>query len=294
MEYRQVRVISGKGTKPDQFSEALNGIGFDPAGMLYAVGDREVKVFDVEGRLQTRWETEKPPYCVAIRDDMTVFVGEAGQVEMFDRTGKRQNVWRDAERLGVVTSIGFFKDDVLVADAGDRCIRRHDKDGRWLNDIGKDNNTKGFLIPNGYLDFSVDGSGVIHAANPAKHRVERYSLTGELLGHFGRFGTKRPEDFPGCCNPTNLTLTRNGNVVVTEKAGPRMKVYDASGRLLALVGSETFHAECKNMDVAVDGQGRIYVVDTVRLNILVFAANSSETEKAGDAASRTTREVAKP
>lgn len=294
MQYRQIRVISGRGLNPDQFAESLNGIVIDRTGLLYAAGDREVKVFDSEGALQHRWKTEKPPYCVAIRGDDAVFVGEAGQIETFDRTGRRRDVWRDAERLGTVTAIGFFEDHVLVADAADRCIRRFDTRGQWLNDIGKDNNTRGFLIPNGHLDFGVDDKGVIHAANPAKHRVERYTMSGALLGHFGKFGGRRPENFPGCCNPTNLALMGDGNLVVTEKASPRLKVYDTAGGLLTFVGPQTFEAECKNMDVAVDGQGRIYVVDTVRLSILVFAPEASEDKTGGGAAGTSAQGVTEP
>ena len=276
VNYRQVKIISGKGTSPDQFSASLNGIAIDPAGLLYAAGDSEVKVFDPEGKLLRRWPTEKPAICVAINDGGHVFVGEEGQIEQFDATGQRLDTWRDAERLGAVTAIDFFADHVLIADAKDRCLRRYDKTGTWLNNIGKDNRTKGFLIPNGYLDFSVDSEGIIHAANPAKHRVERYTMSGELLGHFGKFGMRRPEDFPGCCNPTNLTLTTKGHIIVTEKAAPRMKVFDSAGHLLAVVGAEFFDADCKNMDVAVDSQGRVYVIDTVHLNIRVFAPDSVE------------------
>jgi sugar lactone lactonase YvrE len=271
MPYRKVHVIAGRGAEPDRFSVALNGICVDSKGLIYAVGDSKVKVFDGLGRLQGWWPTEIPGYCVAVRDDSSVYIGEAGQVEIFDASGKRISTWRDAERLAFVTTVGFFKDSVLVADAKDRCIRRFDAAGRWLNDIGKSNRTKGFLIPNGHLDFAIDAQGIIHAPNPGKHRVERYTLNGELLGHFGRFGGRRPEDFPGCCNPTNLALTTQGHVVVTEKAGPRMKVYDADHRLIAMVGSEEFDANCKNMDVAVDSQGRVYVVDTVAASIVVFA-----------------------
>jgi hypothetical protein len=73
--------------------------------------------------------------------------------------------------------------------------------------------------------------------------------------------------------------------VVTEKANPRVKVYDAQGNLLSVVATDVFDLNCKNMDVAVDGQGRIYVVDTVRLLIRVFAAESTPeiTAPAGEA-----------
>jgi len=271
MEYKQIRVVSGRGTGPDQFAEALRGIALDKAGLLYAVGDGAVKVFDRAGKLLDQWPTARPGQCVTVDDEGVVYVGEAGQMEVFDGTGKLITNWKDAERLALVTAIAVYGDDVLLADAQDRCIRRYDRNGNWQSDIGRDNNTKGFLIPNGQVDFVVDASGVIHAANPAKFRIERYARTGEMLGKFGKFGTHRVEDFQGCCNPTNVTLTNDGHVVVTEKAGPRMKVYDSTGKMLAFVGPEAFDANCKNMDVAADAEGLIYVVDTVRLHICVFA-----------------------
>ncbi|MHC4675731.1 MAG: NHL repeat-containing protein [Planctomycetota bacterium] len=278
MQYRQLQVISGKGTGSDRFTEALRGIGIDRAGLIYAVGDREVKVFESTGKLQRRWQTAKPGYCIAIDGKANVYVGEVGQIEKFDGAGKLLTIWQDADWFGLVSAIGFYGEYILVADTKDRCIRRYDQDGKWLNDIGKDNNTRGFLIPNGHLDFSVDTKGIIHAANPAKFRVERYTMEGKLIGRFGRFGGRRPEDFPGCCNPTNLALGNHGQVAVTEKAGPRMKVYDADGKLLWLVGSEAFDPNCKNMDIAVDSRGRIYVADTVRLHICVFAPKGVDSQ----------------
>ncbi len=58
MGYRKIRAISGRGLGEDQFREALRGIAVDVEGRVYAVGDREVKVFDGEGKLQRRWPTE--------------------------------------------------------------------------------------------------------------------------------------------------------------------------------------------------------------------------------------------
>lgn len=271
MRYHQVHVISGKGPAPHQFAKALRGIGADRKDVVYAVGDTEVKVFTGKGDLLARWKTSRPGYCVAVTDDDHVYVGQEGQIERFDSKGKLLAAWQDKDRFGLVTEIGFWKESVLIADAKDRCLRRYDESGKWINDIGKKNNTRGFLIPNGHLDFDIDPEGIVHVSNPAKHRVERYNLGGELLGHWGKFGGRRPEDFPGCCNPTNLALTPEGNIVVTEKAGPRLKVYNSDGELLSLVTTAVFDVNCKNMDVAVDSRGRIYVADTVNLKISVFA-----------------------
>jgi hypothetical protein len=202
-----------------------------------------------------------------VASDGAVYAGELGQIEIFDGAGKLRSTWRDEKLLGRVTAIGFTEDSVLAGDAADRAIRRFDRSGKFLNNIGKDNPVNGLLIPNGVVDFGV-AQGIIFAANPGKHRVERYTPGGELRGHIGRFDGLDPAGFTGCCNPTNVAL-RDG-IFTTEKAGPRVKAYDFSGKLLAVIATDLFDANCKNMDIAVDARGRVYVVDTVKAAILVF------------------------
>jgi hypothetical protein len=268
MEYRQSQVIGGKGGAPGQFTTALRGLAVDAQGQLYAAGDSEIKVFDAAGRLKRRWSTARPAHSVAVAKDGAVYAGEERQIEVFDSAGKLANTWRDETLLGRVTAIGFAKDGVLAGDATDRAIRHFDRAGKYLNNIGKDNPVHGLLIPNGVVDFGVDAHGIIHAANPGKHRVERYLPTGELLGHIGRFHGTDPAGFGGCCNPTNVAVT--DRVYVTEKAGPRAKVYDFDGTLKAVIASTPFHPNCKNMSVAAGARGVVYVADTVQLAIFVF------------------------
>ncbi len=272
MQYRQVQVIGGRGAGADRFAGALRGLATDPEDNLYAAGDSEVKVFDRGGTLRRRWSTSAPAFSVTVAADGTVYAGGPGQVEMFDPRGRLLNAWRDPERLGLVTAIGFTGDTVLIGEAKDRCIRRYDRHGRFLHNIGKDNRMKGFLIPNGIVDFGVDAEGIIHAANPGKHRVERYTPDGELLGHIGRFDGLDPAGFSGCCNPTNVAVAGRDRLYVTEKAGPRAKVYDFGGTLLSVIATDVFDPNCKNMDIAVDSRGRVYVADTVKLAVLVFEA----------------------
>jgi len=270
MQYRLAQVIGGKGATPDKFAATLRGVAVDERGQVYAAGDTEVKIFSSSGELKRRWATSKPGFSVAVADDSSVYVGQAGQIEIFDGAGKLVNTWRGARLLGPVTAIGFVGDSVLAADAADRAIRRFDRGGRFLNDIGKDNRMKGFRIPNGVVDFSVDSGDVIHAANPGRHRVERYTPDGVLLGHFGRFDGIDPAGFPGCCNPTNVAVAGRDSIAVTEKAGPRAKLYHFDGTLGAVIAADAFDPNCKNMDVAADPQGRVYIADTVKLTVNVF------------------------
>lgn len=277
--YRRIRRIAGRGPEAGQFAEALRAIALDGDERVYAVGDAAVKVFDERGALVRRWPTGRPGYSVAVGRDRRVWVGQRGQVEIYDADGALVDTWRDPDVPGPITAIAFLEDDVFLADASSRCIHRFDKRRVLRNRIGDRHRSGGFNIPNGIVDFAIDGEGVIHVANPGMHRVERYAADGETLGRFGRFDGRDPAGFPGCCNPTNLALDGAGRVVVSEKAGPRVKIYDGEGRLLAVVADEGFDPNAKNMDLAVASTGRIYVADTAALEIHVLAPAPRETTR---------------
>ena len=73
-----------------------------------------------------------------------------------------------------------------------------------------------------------------------------------------------------------MAVTDGARVWVTEKAGPRAKVYDSGGKLLAVIATGVFDPNCKNMSIAADSRGRVYVADTVKLQILVFEPRAGE------------------
>lgn len=283
MRYRRVRTLGDPAAAARAasatFAHELRGLSLDAAGRVYAVGDSKLVIFSTDGREIGGWDTERPGYCVSVDPDGRVFVGQPGQIQVFDRDGKLMDTWRDEQRLGLVTAIGFVGDAVVIADARGRCLRRYDRDGTWRNDIGKDSRMRGFLVPNGHLDFAVDAAGVLRVANAGMHRVEQYTIAGERRGHFGRFDGQDPAGFPGCCNPTNIAVTPTGDLVVTEKAAPRVKVYTAAGELRVVVADD-FDPNCKNMDVAVDAHGRIYVIDPVGLQIVVYEPEPTTTQPA--------------
>jgi sugar lactone lactonase YvrE len=269
LEYRLTARIAGKGGLPAQFREALRGVAVAD-GRVYAVGDSALKVFDADGALVCLWPTARPAECVAVDGAGQAWVGEWKQVEIFDPSRGLVSTFRDPPRLGRVTAIGFAKGELFLADALARRIRRYDAERLFLNDIGDTHRKGGFDIPNGVVDFAVAGDGEIRVANPGMHRVERYAPDGTLLSRFGRFDGRDPAGFGGCCNPTNVAVDARGRVIVSEKAGPRVKVYDAAGELLSVVADTAFDPGCRNMDVAFGAQGRVYVADTVRLEICVF------------------------
>ncbi len=248
----------------------LGGIHVDRNGGVYCVRGRDVQAFDKKGKRLRSWKTAQKAASVAVGEDGRVWVGEFRQVEIFDDKGNLKATWKDPENLGLVTAIELAKDGVFLADALGRAIRRYDLKGKLRFSIGEKHGARGFAVPNGYLDFGRDAKGNLRVANPGKHRVETFSQEGKFLGKFGRFGMRDPAHFRGCCNPTNLAVCPSGRIVVTEKAPPRVKIYDPDGKFLGVFGEKQFDRDCRNMDVAVDQAERIYVSDPIRWSIEIF------------------------
>ncbi|MBI4908307.1 MAG: NHL repeat-containing protein [Acidobacteria bacterium] len=267
MSYSLLRRFGG----PAHFRATLRAIAVNPQGHLFAAGDSEVKAFAPNGQLTRRWPTAKQGFGIAIGRDGNVWVGEAGQVERFSPDGRLAATLREETLLGRISAIGFYKDSAYFGDAKNRCIRRYQA-GKFAATLATDNRTQGLHIPNGVVSFSVVHDGTLHVANPGKHRVERYSPDGALLGHIGRFDGIDPAGFQGCCNPTNVAVATS--IYVTEKADPRAKVYDMDGKLLSVIADKVFDSNAKNMSIAVGPNGHVYVADTVRLEILEFSPRS--------------------
>ncbi len=135
------------------------------------------------------------------------------------------------------------------------------------------------MLPNKSLDIDVDSAGVVRATDSGRHQVTSWTLDGTPAGAFGKFGMSDPADFVGCCNPVNLAVTRDGRIVTAEKMVARVKVYDAAGKLLALIGPENFDPACTHLPLAVDSKGRILAADPVRREIKVFSQAAKAASK---------------
>jgi hypothetical protein len=271
MEYRFGRRLGIRDSDEWSFRAALRAVAWTQRGEWILVGDEEVKILTADNEPLRRWPTSRPAWSVTVDDEGAIWVGEPGQIEVFSAAGRLEDTWREEKWFSLVTALHVAGSNVFVGDAGTRWIHRFDRDRRLLNHLGDRHRKGGFHIPNGVVDFGCDSDGTVVVANPGMHRVERYSPEGELIDRFGRFGQQDPAGFPGCCNPTNVALGPAGAVVVSEKAGPRVKVYDRDGHLLTVVaGAADFDPACKNMDLTVDEKGSIGVVDTVDLTVAIF------------------------
>jgi hypothetical protein len=296
--YREAAILGGP-RSAHPFVRSLFDVAAGPADRIYALGDGQVRVFDPEGTLLGGWKVADEAECLAVDGGGRVLVAGGERLAIYDAEGKHAALFSAAEpgRPASITAVAVFGAEILVADASARIIRRMDASGRSLGVIGRQGQTGGFMLPNNSLDVAVDPKGVVYANDSGRHQVTAWSLDGSPVGRFGRFGMERPEDFVGCCNPVNLALTPDGNIVTAEKMVARVKVYRADGTLLAVIGPEHFDPQSVHIPVAVDSAGRILAADPKRRQITIFAPateSAAPRGRGGDSPQPVSRELECP
>ncbi|MHC4256475.1 MAG: NHL repeat-containing protein [Planctomycetota bacterium] len=261
-----------------------HGIATDASGIIYTAGDKAIRVFDINGNLQKEIELENSPRCLAVTEDAKVYIGMNNYVQVYDGQTEELTSWEPVEDDSVLTSIAVLKEDVFIADAGNRIVYRYDTEGNLIGRIGAkdaDKNIPGFAIPSPYFDLTIAKDGLLRVVNPGRHRIEAYTFEGDLEGAY----SPNVEGFCGCCNPVNFVILEDESFVTVEKGLVRVKLYDAEGNFTGVVaGPEQLlklgeakiceiPANCQKggFDLAVDNQQRVLVLDTIRNVIRIFS-----------------------
>jgi len=282
--------------------ETTHAIFVDPDGAIYVAGDNAVRVFSDGGKLLDEIRLPETPMSLAVDtvdeantpESRKIYVAMKDHVEIYNHQGKMLAGWQGLGDNAVLTSIAVSKDNVFVADAGNRIVLRYDTTGKIINRIGeknKDRNISGFVIPSPYFDLAVGRDGLLRVVNPGVHRIEAYTFEGDLEFSWGKFSSG-VDGFCGCCNPVNFAILPGpdfsgaGDCFVTcEKGLTRVKIYDAAGSFVGVVaGPEQLMeggkaeicdtpAECQfgGFDVAVDANGRVLVLDTIKNIVRIFS-----------------------
>jgi hypothetical protein len=263
------------------------GLAVGPQGAIYVAGDKAIRRFSETGQILAEIELAGIPGCLVVEGDGKVYIGMKDHVEVYDSQRKRLASWQSLGDNAVLTSIAVSKDDVFVADAGSRIVLHYDTTGKLINRIGQKDpqrNIPGFVIPSPYFDLAVASDGLLRVVNPGRHRIEAYTFEGDLELWWGQFSSDL-KGFCGCCNPVNFAMLDDDSFVTCEKGLVRVKIYDPKGVFIGVVaGPEqlieggvsrvcTLPAECQvgGFDVAVDKQGRILVLDTIKNVVRIFA-----------------------
>ena len=269
-----------------RFTES-RAIALDSRGTIYVAGDKAIRKFTENGISLGEINLADMPMCLTIDTDGKIYIGMKNYVLVYDDRQNPPARWQSLGNDAVLTSIAVSKNDVFVADAGNRIVHRFDKTGTLINHIGakdKDRNIPGFIIPSPHFDLAVAADGLLRVVNPGNHRIEAYTHNGELEFSWGEFSNTDLKGFCGCCNPVNFAILPDESFVTVEKGLTRLKIYDPKGAFVGVVaGPEQLvqegtsricdtAAECQtgSFDVAVDANGRIFVIDTIKNVVRIF------------------------
>lgn len=103
----------------------------------------------------------------------------------------------------------------------------------------------------GQLDIQSDGENLLIAEN-TKFRVGVYTRDGKSLRQFGSQDRAGDMGFGSCCNPMNIRVCGNGDVLTAESSIGTIKRFDANGKLLGNIGKAKISGGCKHVALAHD------------------------------------------
>ncbi len=259
--------------------ERARAIAVNSKDQIYVAGGKAVHAFTSSGKpLPLEIECEQEITAITVADDDSIYIGAGDHIEIFDPSGALKKRWEPIDPKALLTSIAIYKEDVFIADAGNRVVHHFNISG------GKKESFGDFVIPSAYFDLAISADGLIHLTHTGEHRIETYGFDGNLISWWGGFSNDDYKDFCGCCNPVNFAILPDGGGYVTcEKGLTRIKLYDNKGVFKGFVaGPEQFEqhdalcvtpAYCYDrvgLDTAVDSKGRVLALDPILAEIRIF------------------------
>jgi len=119
--------------------------------------------------------------------------------------------------------------------------------------------------------IAISSNDFIFIADTWNHRIQKFTLEGEFVTSWGRFGQREtPDSFWG---PRDVVVDEHGHVYVSDTGNKRIVVFDTDGQFLTEFGDvglgEGQFDEPSGL--ALDDQGNLYVADTWNQRIQVFS-----------------------
>ncbi|MBN2011495.1 NHL repeat-containing protein [candidate division KSB1 bacterium] len=252
--------------------EKVTALALDDSGTLYIGGDKGVRV--ITDKTSKRWvQLPQAPACLAIDTNGDIFVGLKDMIVVYDKKGTKKTEFHSMGESSYLTSIAIGIDDVFVADAGNRVVWRMNKAGALLGQLGEKDERRhipGLVIPSPYCDVALDQNGLLWVVNTGRHAFEQYKPDGTLVKRWEKTSVKI-DGFSGCCNPTHMAILPDGAFVTAEKGLERIKIHETDGTFRTVVAAPSqFKEGTVGLDLAVNKQGRIFVLDPSQKTARVF------------------------
>lgn len=271
-------VRSGEGlSKP--YGVAVRG------GKVY-VGDtaaRNVALFDLNARKYLRIGVDEPgalrmPFGMELDSDGNLYVvdGTLKRIHVYDANGKFLRMMGQDIKWSRPVGLGIDNERrrLYVVDAGgvdsaDHKVRALDMDsGKVLFEFGKRGEGPGELnLPR---DAVAGRDGLVYVVDGGNFRVQVFDPQGKYLKTFGAIG-RRSGQFS---RPKEIAADGQDNLYVVDTAFGNFQIFNREGQLLLDVGHRgNADGPARFMlpsGIAVDADGRIYMVDQFFRKVEVF------------------------
>ncbi len=248
------------------------------AGYLGIAFANHLQLIDTLGREYFSKPIAGPATCIALSDDMEIFLGCKSRLEKYNSLGELLVEWEIGDTSTYITSLAIRNDHVYVANAGRPAVHRYSLSGEFIDSFDGKNrrdDSHGFIIPSPYFDLDIDPDDQLWAANTGVQSLENYNNDGSLRAYWGG-SSYDISGFIGCCNPAQFTILTDGSFVTSEKGLVRIKVYHPSGELDCVVATpKDFEADSEAPDLTSDEFNNIYALDITRKMIRKFERKES-------------------
>ena len=245
-------------------------IAVDAEGYIWIAGSGALVKHGPDSRRLLEIPLPEPAHAAAAGADGRIYVAFKRHIRVYGPLGRKISEWTGLGEKAYLTSLSVQHGLAAAADYGQRTVWCFDTGGRLRGRITGPEKT-GFIMPSASFDAAVAESDRLWVVHPGQRKVQLYAIAGALLRSWGE-STARMSGFCGCCNPAHIALLPDGAVVTSEKGIRRVKVYDRLGRLNSVVASsEKLGRGNSGFDIAVDSGGKIYILDTVKNIVRIFA-----------------------
>ncbi|HMF19378.1 MAG TPA: peptidyl-alpha-hydroxyglycine alpha-amidating lyase family protein [Gemmataceae bacterium] len=207
---------------------------------------------------------------------MNTIVGQGPyRYQALERWQKLPAGWSFGEVAGVATD---SSDRVYVFNRGEHPIIIFDREGNFLSSWGEGRFNRAHGI-------TVGPDDAVYCTDDLDHTVRKFTTEGKLLLTLGTSG--KPSDTgidgidyrtikragPPFHRPTNLALTKNGDMYVTDGYGnARVHKFSPDGKLLFSWGEPGSGPGQFNLPhgIVVDKDNRVYVADRENSRVQIF------------------------
>ena len=232
---------------------------------IYVGGAGTVIVMDGSGSELSRFTVDGDVRSLAVDAEANIFAGVGNHIEIFDASGRRTATWDAAASNTLPVSIVLRGEDVLVGDARKGQILSYDRSGTEQGTI-----SGLVLFSSPALGMAVDSEQKLWVVNPGARELRRYDKDGTIVEKWNRPG-RDIDGFSGCCNPVDIAMRADGNIVASEKSIVRVKVVTPTGELVGVVaGPRSFDQDIMDLEIEVDSQDRVLVLDPIKKTVRIF------------------------